>query len=194
MAANFTEFCVFAEEPLDRASDSRVDRQWIADRLADPSSVFLPLYRGDPLVRDGRAVMLAQAARAEFPEPSAIIFLGLKGGQAHFAVDFSSARTAEAAPFADLPQVLALAAHPNVMIKISGACTLSRETYPFADIWDPLARVFDAWGFERCLWGTDWTRAFAVVNYEQAVAPFLETDRLSAANGTSSSAPSTSVG
>jgi hypothetical protein len=31
-----------------------------------------------------------------------------------------------------------------------------------------LARVLDAWGFDRCLWGTDWTRAFAVVNYEQA--------------------------
>ena len=46
------------------------------------------------------------------------------------------------------------------------ACTLSREPYPFPDIWDPLARVFDAWGFDRCLWGTDWTRAFAVVNYE----------------------------
>ena len=32
----------------------------------------------------------------------------------------------------------------------------------------------------RCLWGTDWTRAFAVVNYEQAVEPFLKIDRLSA--------------
>jgi hypothetical protein len=29
------------------------------------------------------------------------------------------------------------------------------------------------------LWGTDWTRAFAVVNYEQAVEPFRRTDRLS---------------
>ena len=57
------------------------------------------------------------------------------------------------------------------------ACPGSR--IPFPDIWDPLARVFDAWGFDRCLWGTDWTRAFAVVNYEQAVKPFLETDRLS---------------
>jgi hypothetical protein len=43
----------------------------------------------------------------------------------------------------------------------------------------PLARVFDAWGFERCLWGTDWTRAFAVVNYENAVEPFRQTKRLS---------------
>jgi hypothetical protein len=51
--------------------------------------------------------------------------------------------------------------------------------YPFPDIWDPLARVFDAWGLDRCLWGTDWTRAFAVVNYEQGVEPFLKTARLS---------------
>lgn len=81
-------------------------------------------------------------------------------------------------PWADLPKVLALARRPNALIKVSGACTLSRQPYPFPDIWDPLARIFDAWGFERCLWGTDWTRAFAVVNYEQAVEPFLRTDRL----------------
>ena len=29
------------------------------------------------------------------------------------------------------------------------------------------------------MWGTDWTRAFAVVNFEQAVEPFRLTDRLS---------------
>jgi predicted TIM-barrel fold metal-dependent hydrolase len=83
-------------------------------------------------------------------------------------------------PWADLPKVLELAKRKNAVIKVSGACTLSKEPYPFNDIWDPLARVFDAWGFERCLWGTDWTRAFAVVNYEQAVEPFMKTDRLSA--------------
>jgi len=82
-------------------------------------------------------------------------------------------------PWADLPKVLSLAKRENAVIKVSGACTLSREPYPFADIWDPLARVFDAWGLDRCLWGTDWTRAYAVVNYEQAVEPFRMTDRLS---------------
>src|SRR6266550_3257756 len=79
-------------------------------------------------------------------------------------------------PWADLSKVLDLAKRENAMIKVSGACTLSREPYPFPDIWNPLARVFDAWGFDRCLWGTDWTRAYAVVNYEQAVEPFLKTD------------------
>ncbi|HET7200218.1 MAG TPA: amidohydrolase family protein [Burkholderiales bacterium] len=82
-------------------------------------------------------------------------------------------------PWADLPKVLALARRRNAVIKVSGACTLSHKPYPFPDIWDPLARIFDAWGFDRCLWGTDWTRAFAVVNYEQAVEPFRRTERLS---------------
>lgn len=82
-------------------------------------------------------------------------------------------------PWADLPKIVELAKRPNAVIKVSGACTLSKKPYPFPDIWDPLKRVFDAWGFERCLWGTDWTRAFAVVNYEQAVKPFLETKHLS---------------
>jgi L-fuconolactonase len=88
--------------------------------------------------------------------------------------------TRAAQPWADLPKVLELAKRKNAVIKVSGACTLSLKPYPYPDIWDPLARVFDAWGFERCLWGTDWTRAFAVCNYEQAVEPFRLTDRLSA--------------
>ena len=81
-------------------------------------------------------------------------------------------------PWAELPKVLDLARRKNAVIKVSGACTLSKEPFPFNDIWDPLARLFDAWGFERCLWGTDWTRASAVVNYEQAVEPFRKTNRL----------------
>ena len=34
-------------------------------------------------------------------------------------------------PWADLPKVLELARRPNAVIKVSGACTLSREPYPF---------------------------------------------------------------
>jgi L-fuconolactonase len=84
-----------------------------------------------------------------------------------------------AEPWADLPQVLALAGYDNVAIKITGACTLSHEKFPYPDIWDPLARIFDAFGLERCLWGTDWTRALALLSYEQGVETFRVTDRLS---------------
>ena len=82
-------------------------------------------------------------------------------------------------PFADLPKLLALAAHDNVAVKISGACTLSHVPFPYKDIWDPLGRVFDAFGFDRCMWGTDWTRAVGLLTYEQGVEAFRVTDRLS---------------
>jgi L-fuconolactonase len=88
---------------------------------------------------------------------------------------------APAAPWAALPQLLALAAHKNIAVKISGACTLSHEPFPYKDIWDPLARIFDAFGFDRCMWGTDWTRATGLLTYAQGVDAFLVTDRLSAA-------------
>ena len=84
-----------------------------------------------------------------------------------------------AAPFAELPKVLALAAHPNIAIKISGAGTLSHEPFPYKDVWDPLARIFDAFGFNRCMWGTDWTRAVALLTYREGVEAFRVTDRLS---------------
>ena len=100
----------------------------------------------------------------------------------HLGILQPSVPPAPPQPWADLPKVLELAKRKNAVIKVTGACTLSREPYPFPDIWDPLARVFDAWGLDRCLWGTDWTRAFAVVNYEQAVEPFLKTNRLSASD------------
>jgi predicted TIM-barrel fold metal-dependent hydrolase len=82
-------------------------------------------------------------------------------------------------PFAELPKVLKLASYPNVTIKISGACTLSHEAFPYRDIWDPLARIFDAYGLDRCMWGTDWTRAVALLTYKQGVDAFRLTDRLS---------------
>ena len=84
-----------------------------------------------------------------------------------------------ASPFAELPKVLALAALDNVAIKISGACTLSHEPFPYRDLWDPLFRIFNAFGFARCMWGTDWTRAVALLTYKEGVEAFRVADRLS---------------
>jgi predicted TIM-barrel fold metal-dependent hydrolase len=85
-----------------------------------------------------------------------------------------------AAPWADLAQVLTLAKLPNVAIKITGACTLSREPFPYSDIWDPVCRVIDAFGLDRCLWGTDWTRAVNFLTFAQGVDAFRVTGRISA--------------
>ncbi len=82
-------------------------------------------------------------------------------------------------PFAELPNLLKLAEHDNIAVKITGACTLSHEAYPYDDLWDPLCRIFDAFGIDRCIWGTDWTRAVNLLTYRQGVEPFRLTDRLS---------------
>ena len=82
-------------------------------------------------------------------------------------------------PWANLVDVLPLAALPNVAVKISNACTLSHEPFPYADIWDPLRRVFDAFGIDRCMWGTDWTRAVGILSYRQGVDAFRITEELS---------------
>jgi L-fuconolactonase len=85
---------------------------------------------------------------------------------------------APAQPFADLPKLLALAPQRNIAVKISGACTLSHERFPYNDIWSPLGRIFDAFGLDRCMWGTDWTRAVALLTYKEGVEAFRVVGRL----------------
>ena len=97
----------------------------------------------------------------------------------HLGLQQPPAPPAPPQPFGELPKVLAMAAHPNIAIKISGACTLSHEPFPYKDIWEPLGRIFDAFGLDRCMWGTDWTRAVALLTYQQGVDAFRVTDRLS---------------
>jgi predicted TIM-barrel fold metal-dependent hydrolase len=116
---------------------------------------------------------LEQAAALAARNPDTTIVIDHLGLQQPFEPP------APAQPFADLPKVLELAKQPNVMLKISGAGTLSHEPYPYSDIWDPLARIFDAFGFNRCMWGTDWTRAVAFLTYKQGVDAFRLGSRLS---------------
>ncbi len=116
---------------------------------------------------------LDQAAALAARNPDTILVID------HLGLKQPFAPPPPAEPFADLPKLLALAVHDNVRVKITGACTLSHQPFPFNDIWDPLARIFDAFGLDRCLWGTDWTRAVALLTYAQGVEAFRVTDRLS---------------
>ena len=97
----------------------------------------------------------------------------------HVGLEQPFAPPAPPEPFADMSNVLAAAQLENVAIKISGACTLSHEPFPYPDIWEPLSRIFYEFGLDRCLWGTDWTRAVRVLTYEQGVEAFRVTETLS---------------
>ena len=97
----------------------------------------------------------------------------------HLGLEQPMAPPAPREPWVELPKLLALASHGNIVVKITGACTLSHEKYPYEDIWAPLGRIFDAFGLGRCMWGTDWTRAVALLTYKEGVDSFRVTDRLS---------------
>jgi predicted TIM-barrel fold metal-dependent hydrolase len=45
-----------------------------------------------------------------------------------------------------------------VAIKFSGAPTLSQEEYPYDDAWEQLRSMVDAFGADRLVWGSDYTR------------------------------------
>ena len=95
----------------------------------------------------------------------------------HLGIQQPSSAPAPADAWSDLPKMLKFGEHKNVSIKISGACTMSREKFPFNDIWDPVCKLIDAFGLERCMWGTDWTRAAPVLDYKPAVDAFRVTNR-----------------
>jgi hypothetical protein len=62
------------------------------------------------------------------------------------------------ASYRNLPQLLAVAKHPNVAVKATGQAGYALDDYPFRSIHQPLRQVFDTFGPRRMFWGTDITR------------------------------------
>ncbi|MEM9013594.1 MAG: NAD(+) diphosphatase [Pseudomonadota bacterium] len=101
----------FAASPLTRPNQEKDLSQDYREALANPDSILIPLWRGDPLVVDGRAGFLSVAARDAFPKDAPTAFLGYSNGRAHFAVDASGiSDTPESAPFAEIGEYVSLRA------------------------------------------------------------------------------------
>lgn len=98
----------FANSPLSRVNIEKDQEAFFKARLADPKSLVIPLWRGDPLMSEGRPAFLSIEALSQFPKNADVILLGLKEGRAYFAVDVSAAASAETAPFAEIGEYLQL--------------------------------------------------------------------------------------
>ena len=100
-------------------------------------------------------------------------------------------------PFRSLPKLLELAQYPNINVKLTGAPTLSEESFPFNDLWPHLEQMVEAFGASRLMWGSDISRVrgrsgFRLRvpsgevpypgrhSYAEALLYLRETDRLSA--------------
>lgn len=81
-------------------------------------------------------------------------------------------RTVDAAAFADLPKLLAMARFPNVVVKAEGVPALSSEPYPCRNLQPYLRQVYDAFGPQRVFWGSDITRL--KTPYKESITLFTE--------------------
>jgi len=91
----------YSHPGFERAGLRRRDTEWIVERIADPGSLFVPVWRNQNLVieLDGgepRAVVLQSAGISQIFEAGQerlasgeVVFLGVIEEQAHFALDLS---------------------------------------------------------------------------------------------------------
>ena len=135
-------------------TDGTLDWLWPA---AERAGVPIALQAVDFLPVVGRVA-------AQHPGLRLIVdHLGGRGGT-------TTATDAEA--FEKLPELVALAKHPNVAVKATGAPNYSSEPYPFRSIQPYLRQIYDAFGPERMFWGTDISRMRP--SYRECVTFFTE--------------------
>jgi predicted TIM-barrel fold metal-dependent hydrolase len=135
-------------------SDGTADWFWPAAEKAGIPVMFFP---------PGRVAMFASIAERH-PQLNLILdHMGL-----------TAAMTKDNTLAAAVDQAVALARYPNVSVKVSASPGVSVEPYPFRDMTVHLKRMFDAYGPQRCYWGTDMTNSFAKASYRQRISHFTE--------------------
>jgi NAD+ diphosphatase len=101
----------FAGNPLNRASEKRLETNWIESRLHDPSSLIFPMWRLEPFLLGPEnsappiqlGLLKPGLTDALAADGAPCIFLGLDGDRAVFALDISAAdNPAKEGPLAGL--------------------------------------------------------------------------------------------
>jgi predicted TIM-barrel fold metal-dependent hydrolase len=75
----------------------------------------------------------------------------------------------EGPPYPTLDNVLGLAKYPGVYVKVSRMNDMSREEYPHRDMHEIVHRIYDAFGPERLMWGTDFPHVMRKTGYRPAL-------------------------
>jgi L-fuconolactonase len=133
---------------------ARGELEWLW-RGAEDAGIPLMIYAPHPV--------LGHIARVAESHP------GMKLMMCHFSVPLN---TKDEAAFAGLDQLLDLSRFPNVMAKASGLSGYSTEPYPHRNIAPYLRRVYDRFGPQRIVWGTDFSRLRCT--YRESIEMFTE--------------------
>jgi L-fuconolactonase len=71
---------------------------------------------------------------------------------------------------AELEKLIALRRHPRTFVKISHTWSLSRQPYPYLDAQEHAKRLYQAYGPQRLMWGTDWPLVEQTASYARALS------------------------
>ncbi len=69
----------------------------------------------------------------------------------------------------ELDKLLVLRRFPNLHVKISHSWSLSSQPYPYRDSQEQIRRLYDAFGPQRLIAGTDWPLVEKYCTYPQAI-------------------------
>jgi predicted TIM-barrel fold metal-dependent hydrolase len=70
----------------------------------------------------------------------------------------------------DLQTLIDFARYPNLFLKIGHIPQSSAEAFPWKDTHEMMARVFQAYGARRMMWGSDWPFSLSRTTYSQSIA------------------------
>ncbi|MCB0153850.1 MAG: amidohydrolase [Anaerolineae bacterium] len=70
----------------------------------------------------------------------------------------------------NLQMLLALSKYPRVYLKMGHIAVNSSQSYPWRDTHDSLKQVYQVYGAERIMWGSDWPLSLSRLTYAQALS------------------------
>jgi predicted TIM-barrel fold metal-dependent hydrolase len=176
-----TRFCAFALLALDKPQSQAILKNWTLSGFSGVRLAFPP-YRKISWLDDGTAewfwplanelslpVMIWAPLRTQ-----AISDLAIRFPQIRFIIDHVNLHVLDKGESVEkaVEGVLSLVKLPNLAVKLTSLPAHSSCQYPFKDMHHFVHKVVQAFGADRCLWGTDLTRR--TCSYEQAISMFTK--------------------
>lgn len=172
------------------------------DPVADDLAARLRAYRAQPTILGVRLTLikgwaawladgtldpfLDEAGRQQVPvqiyaprEAAWLLRAARRHPQTRILVDHMTLSHGDAEPFAQWADVLALADAPNVWMKVSYFPEVAHEPFPFARTQPYFERLYERFGPDRLIWGSNYPPSRDAASYAESVSfidtlPFLD--------------------
>ncbi|HVF63070.1 MAG TPA: amidohydrolase family protein [Casimicrobiaceae bacterium] len=132
--------------------DGTIDKLWpIAEREGIPISLYAP----------ERSKLVASVAE-RFPALSVVVD--------HLGMRVWDIFDSPPPSMHDWPNLMALHRYPNVTIKVTGIPEVMVERYPFRRSIDRVREIYERFGPERMMWGSNYPPTKVVCSYREAKA------------------------